>query len=162
MAAPKKKTTRAKRSLSVNGGNPDMGELLELLGFNLALVNAMFIRDVNAACSGLGISAKQFAILSMIANNYGISQVDIATALMTDRATMMAIVDRLESRNLISRERSKIDRRRQHLILNPRGSDVLNQARRAIKRSEQRLLRRLTPKDVGRLLTLLQQLRQPA
>jgi|SRR5690606_11722278 len=157
-----KKAARTKRELSINGEKPDMGELLELLGFNLAMVNAIFIRDVNHACSELGISAKQFAILSMIANNYGISQVDIAAALMTDRATMMAIVDRIESRKLISRERSKVDRRRQHLILTPHGNEVLNQARRAIKQSERRLLKGLAPRDVNRLLALLNQLRAGA
>ncbi|MFO7306142.1 MAG: MarR family transcriptional regulator [Gammaproteobacteria bacterium] len=162
MAAPKKKSNKAKKTQSASSNHSDMGELLELVGFNLALANALFVRDVNAACSKLGISAKQFAILSMIANNYGISQVDIAAALMTDRATMMAIVDRLESRKLISRERSKIDRRRQHLILTPRGTDVLTQARRAVKQCEQRLLRRLPPKDTNRLLLLLKQLREPA
>lgn len=158
----KKKTTKAKFAFSINGGAPDMSELHDLLGFNLALASAIFIRDVNAACGELGISAKQFSILSMIANNYGISQVDIAAALMTDRATMMAIVDRLEARKLISRERSKIDRRRQHLILTARGVEVLTEARRAIKQSEQRLLRGLAPKDVTRLRSLLQQLREPA
>lgn len=144
-------TTSAKRILRIHDGEPDMGELRELLGFNLALASAIFVRDVNAACGEFGISAKQYAVLSMIANNYGISQVDIAAVLMTDRATMMAIVDRLEARKLITRERSMIDRRRQHLILTPRGTEVLERARRAIRQSEQRLLRRLSPKDARRL-----------
>lgn len=154
-------TTSAKRILRIHDGEPDMGELRELLGFNLALASAIFVRDVNAACGEFGISAKQYAVLSMIANNYGISQVDIAAVLMTDRATMMAIVDRLEARKLITRERSMIDRRRQHLILTPRGTEVLERARRAIRQSEQRLLRRLSPKDARRLRELLRRLREP-
>jgi DNA-binding MarR family transcriptional regulator len=139
---------------------PDMGELSELVGFNLAMANAIFMRGINAACSDLGVSAKQFAILSIIANNYGISQVDIAAALLTDRATMMAIVDRLEARGLISRERSKIDRRRQHLILTSHGTDVLTQARRAFKHSEQRWLRDLPVKDQAHLIATLKRLRE--
>lgn len=160
--ANKKRPVKAKRASKRNGIDPNMGELLELLGFNLALTHAMFIRDANAACGDLGLSAKQYTVLSIIADNHGISQVDIANALMTDRATMMAIVDRLEFRGLISRERSKIDRRRQHLILTPKGGDALGRARRAIRRSEQQLMGELAPRDVTRLLSLLKQLRGAA
>lgn len=150
------------RALSVTDSAPEMGELRDLLGFNLAMANAIFMRGINSASTELGISAKQFTILSIIADNYGISQVDIATALLTDRATMMAIVDRLEARSLISRERSKIDRRRQHLILTARGTEVLAQARRAFKQSEQRLLRDLPAKDLNHLLSTLQRLCESA
>src|SRR5690606_9908580 len=142
-----------------DGVGPNMGELLELLGFNLALVNAMFIRDANAACSEVSISAKQFTVLSLIANNHGIAQVDIANALMTDRATMMAIVDRLEARGLITRERSLVDRRRQHLILTAKGMEALAHARRAVKRSEQKLTRNLSPEEIVQLISVLTRLR---
>jgi DNA-binding MarR family transcriptional regulator len=136
----------------------EQGELRDLLSFNLAMANAVLIREVHAACQGFGISAKQFAVLSLIADNVGVSQVDIAAVLMTDRATMMAIVDRLAARKYVAREPSNIDRRRQHLILTPRGVEALKQARRAIKQCERRVLKLLKPAEVNRALAVLKQL----
>jgi DNA-binding MarR family transcriptional regulator len=45
---------------------------------------------------------------------------------------MMAIIDRLEARDLVVRRRSKTDRRRQDLHLTPTGTKVLAEARKAV------------------------------
>ena len=89
-----------------------LGALPSLLGFHLRFANMAMYRDYASAMESLDLTQKQHAVLLIIKANHGVSQVDIAAALGTDRATMMAIVDRLEARDLVERQRSKGDRRR--------------------------------------------------
>ncbi len=63
--------------------------------------------------------------MELIAANPGTSQVDLAHTLGTDRATMMALVNRLAARDLIERRPFLADRRRQELHLTKPGRAVL-------------------------------------
>src|ERR1700679_3975538 len=91
----------------------DMDGLPELLGFHLRLAQVVIYRDFIASLTQLDLTQKQCATLQLIGANPGVSQVDLAATLGTDRATMMAMVDRLENRQFLRRERSSADRRRQ-------------------------------------------------
>ena len=112
--------------------------LTRLLGFHLRMANLAMYRDFTAAIGDLDLTQKQAAILSLIGANPGIAQVAIAARLGADRATIMAMVDRLDARGLLKRERSKEDRRRQDLFLTPLGKTTLNDAQARIAAHEAR------------------------
>ena len=76
----------------------------------------------------LGLTQKQCAVLELIAANPQVSQIDMAAALGMDRATMMALVDRLDDRGLVLRTASARDRRRQELSLTGGGKALLREA----------------------------------
>ena len=133
------------------------GRLDGLLGFHLRMASAAMARDFAAAMVGLGLTQKQCAVLELIDANPRVSQIDMAAALGMDRATMMALVDRLEDRGLITRRPSARDRRRQELSLTPGGRDLLRDARDRIAVHERTFADRLGAAKVERLIGLLRE-----
>lgn len=129
-----------------------------LLGFNLRMVYITVSRHFSAAMSRFDLTQKQTGVLWLIGSNGGISQIALARELRMDRASMMAIVDRLEARQLITRQRSKRDGRRQELHLTTKGERLLAQAKAAIAEHESWMTERFTPDELETLLNSLRRL----
>lgn len=139
----------------------DPGRLWGLLGFHLRLAHVTMQRGFAEALAGLDLTQKQCATLELIAVNPGVSQVDIASRLRNDRATMMALIDRLEERGLVARRRSEADRRRQELTLTPDGEALLARAMQAVEAHERLFTSRFTAAELQTLFELLGRVRQP-
>jgi DNA-binding MarR family transcriptional regulator len=77
-----------------------------------------------------------------------------------DRATMMALVDRLEARDLLVRKVSLTDRRRQDLHLTEIGVALLEQARVAILEQEARVLAEWSSDEVKAAIAMLRRLQK--
>jgi MarR family transcriptional regulator, organic hydroperoxide resistance regulator len=138
----------------------DPGRLWGLLGFHLRLAQVTMQRGFTEALAGLDLTQKQCATLELIAANPGVSQVDIASRLRNDRATMMALIDRLEERGLVARRRSAADRRRQELTLTADGEALLGQAMQAVEAHERRFTARFSAAELETLVELLGRVRQ--
>lgn len=134
--------------------------LPDLLGFHLRLAHVAMYRDFTTALSELDLTQKQCATLQLIAANPGVSQVDLAATLGTDRATMMATVDRLEQRGCLLRTRSVSDRRRQELNLTPEGQAILVRAMHAIAAHERHFTSRFTAPELKALVNALGRIHQ--
>ena len=134
------------------------GGLDRILGFRLRMAHTAMYRDFSAALADLGLTQKQCATLWLIDANAGASQAALANTLSMDRATMMAIIDRLEEGGLVVRKRSLADRRRQELYLTPAGQKALSKAKTAIAKHERRFTTRLTPQELDVLLSALSKL----
>ncbi|UJW77409.1 MarR family winged helix-turn-helix transcriptional regulator [Rhizobium sp. SL42] len=124
------------------------GRLDDILGFHLRMANVAIYQDYSAAMCDIGLTQKQFAVLELIAANPRVSQIDIANQLSMDRATMMALVNRLEARKLIERKPSAVDRRRQELLMTADGLALIAQARTIQEQHEQRFTSRFTPEEL--------------
>jgi DNA-binding MarR family transcriptional regulator len=133
-------------------------ELDGLLGYRLRRAQGAMHRDFMAAVASLDLTQKQAATLWLINGNPGVAQVAVAAALGMDRATMMAIIDRLEERRLVIRQRSSTDRRRQELYLTPAGQNALRKAKARIAKHEERFKALFTAAELESLLTALQRL----
>lgn len=133
-------------------------ELDGLLGYRLRRAQGAMHRDFMAAVASLDLTQKQAATLWLINSNPGVAQVAVAAALGMDRATTMAIVDRLEERRLVIRQRSSTDRRRQELYLTPAGQSALRKAKARIARHEKRFKALFSAAELESLLTALQRL----
>jgi len=133
----------------------DFGGLEDHLGFLLRMAYVVASRHFARAMDRLDLTQKQTGVLWLISANGGASQTAIANELGMDRASMMAIVDRLEERELVTRERSQHDGRRQALYLTPKGRRLLSQARDALMRHETWLATPFTPEELAALKALL-------
>jgi DNA-binding MarR family transcriptional regulator len=129
---------------AAKGESLAIGRLKGLLGFHLRLASSAIYQDFMAVTSDLALTPKQFSVLELIAANPGSSQIDIAGRLGMDRATMMALTNRLEARTLIFRTQSTTDRRRQELNLTAEGAAMLEQAYQLIIKHEQGFLSRFS------------------
>jgi DNA-binding MarR family transcriptional regulator len=124
------------------------GRLDDILGFHLRMANVAIYQDYSAAMCDIGLTQKQFAVLELIAANPRVSQIDIANHLSMDRATMMALVNRLEARKLIERKPSAVDRRRQELLMTADGQVLIRQARAIQEQHELRFTGRFSPEEL--------------
>ncbi|MGD2134289.1 MAG: MarR family transcriptional regulator, partial [Maricaulaceae bacterium] len=110
-------------------GELNLGGLESVLGFQLRRAHTVMQKDFIAALETLGLTQRQVATLWLIDANEPVSQSELAAALLMDRASMLAIIDKLDARGLIQRTRSEIDRRRLDLQLTERGEALLEKAR---------------------------------
>ena len=135
-------------------------ELDGLLGYRLRRAQGAMHRDFMAALADFNLTQKQAATLWLVSANAGVSQVSVAAALGMDRATMMALIDRLEDREFIIRKRSTVDRRRQELYLTPAGQSMLRKAKTRIAAHEERFKSMFKPAELAALLAALQKFQE--
>jgi DNA-binding MarR family transcriptional regulator len=130
-------------------------ELDSLLGYLLRRAQGAMHRDFLVAVSDFGLTQKQAAALWLIQANGGVSQVEVAAALGMDRATMMAVTDRLEDRGYVIRKRSSTDRRRQQLYLTSAGQTTLRKCKARIDEHEDKFRALFTSSELTALLEAL-------
>ncbi len=145
-------------ALDVPADIGDVAELDEIVGMHIALANAAAYRHFMESFSDLELTQKQVAILWLVETYPGIAQTDIAKILRMDRATLMAIVNRLETRKYLARGRSTADRRRQTLALCPDGEAMLGRAKIAIREHEDWLKGQFTEREQKTLIELLKRI----
>ncbi|WP_105215139.1 MarR family winged helix-turn-helix transcriptional regulator [Pseudoalteromonas sp. T1lg22] len=75
-----------------------------------------------------GLTGPQLLIMNEVAQTDGITASRIAQNVNLSPATVTNILDRLESRELVSRVRSQLDKRRVSLYLTEQGTALLNKA----------------------------------
>lgn len=139
------------------GPSLDMGCLTRVLGFHLRMANVAIFQDYQQTMAGLSLTPKQFTVLELVGCNPGVVQIDIAELLSMDKATTMALVDRLEARDLLERHPSRTDRRRKELFLTEEGKKVLQEARALIASHEKRFTSRFPEAE---LKSFVEQLRR--
>lgn len=151
--------------MAKNAAQPDpelddlsYGGLDQILGFRVRMAHIAMYRDFSNELSTLGLTQKQCATLWLVQANPGASQADLAAILSMDRATMMAIIDRLEEAEFVVRKRSVSDRRRQELYLTPGGQKAVTKTRAAIARHEERFTSKFTRAELDALLAALMKL----
>lgn len=82
-------------------------------------------RKVETTC---GLSSAQLWMLYEVSLSYGIKVSELASILSIHRSTSSNMLDKLEKRNLISRDRSKSDQRSVHIYITKQGKELLAQA----------------------------------
>jgi DNA-binding MarR family transcriptional regulator len=133
----------------------EWGGLKGLLGFQMRQAQAALSRDFSANLRHLDLTQRQFAALALVEANPNISQIAISNALEMDRATVMAIIRRLEVRGCIARRRAGDDRRRQQLTLTEGGETLMADARKAIAIHEAHFTARFSPEEIAQFKRLL-------
>lgn len=129
-----------------------------ILGFHIRLAHGAVYRHFTETFFHIDLTQKQVSILWLVDENPGIAQADLGRLLQIDRATMMAIINRLQARGYLVRDRSKVDGRRQTITLTRAGHDALAGARQAILEHEDWLKSRFTPAEVDNLIELLRRI----
>ncbi len=154
-------TRRERKSVPPsNHDNLHHNRLDEMVGYQIRMAYVAVRRHFEAAMDRLDLTQKQTGVLWLIDANGGVSQIALANELGMDRASMMAIVDRLEDRGLIVRKRSAEDGRRQELYVTAKGRKVLSQAKAALHDHEKWIANRFSARDLHALTNALKRLSQ--
>ncbi|MBO9697504.1 MAG: MarR family transcriptional regulator [Sphingopyxis sp.] len=141
-------------------GDEDIGEIRNIVGFHIRLAHGAVYRHFTETFAHVDLTQKQVSVLWLIDDHPGIAQTDLAQRMRMDRATTMAIVNRLQARSYLVRGKSPDDGRKQTLNLTDAGRGALKQAKAAILDHENWLKSRFTDKEVGKLIEMLSRIHE--
>jgi DNA-binding MarR family transcriptional regulator len=108
------------------------------------------------ALAPFGVDPRELGILLVIAGHEPGSQQQAAQRLGIDRTSMVARLDDLEAKGLVTRHPHVDDRRRNVVELTDAGRDTVRLATAASERAEAELLAALSPREAERLRRALQ------
>lgn len=141
--------TDDKRSVS------ELGGLEEIVGLHIRLAHGAVYRHFAETFVDLELTQKQVSALWLVNAFPGISQIELGGRLRMDRATTMTIVNRLQGRGFVRRERSTSDARKQALYLTVEGAAALAEAKRCIAEHEAWLKARFSADEIEKLVEML-------
>ena len=132
--------------------------LPRLLGFNVRRAHQYVWRQYATVIGEKDIRPGLFSMLVLVGANPGIAQIDLGTHLGFDKASVVALLDRLEKVGLLERLRCTRDRRRHGVYLTTRGGEALDSLVAAVRTLERRMASRFTRAEFDLLLSFLRRL----
>lgn len=134
--------------------------LMERLPFLLKRASALMEHATERELTRLSVSGREVAVLTLVDAEGPASQQRLARRLGVDRTTMVALIDALEEKGLVSRRRDPSDRRAHIVEATSAGHETLQGALKAVKRAERQVLAALTATESAALKQALQRVAQ--
>lgn len=133
----------------------ELGALPNLVGYHLRMAQVAVFKDFDRELAGSDITPAIFGVLEILRHNDGLTQTRLATSIGLDRSSLVPLLDKLQKRNLVTREASLNDRRKNHLFLTPEGRALLAESEHRVQLHEQRILASLSKTEIKQLIKLL-------
>jgi DNA-binding MarR family transcriptional regulator len=105
----------------------DLGWLGGTVGFHLRTAQEAAFHAFAKRAGESGARPWQFAILSLIDANPGLTQAALARALRRDTSSLTPVLDELSNRGLVTRERVAHNRRSYALNISPEGKKAMRE-----------------------------------
>lgn len=133
-----------------------LGILADVLGYHVAQAAVttvgMFERHVGGR---FNLRKVEFSILMLLMANGPLSPKRLGQVLALSAPNLTLLLDRLQQRDLLRRERNQADRRSHNIVLTPTGLALSQEAAAAAGPMERELDDRLSPAERAMLLELL-------
>ena len=94
-----------------------------------------------------GVTSQQYTTLHALGAFASLEQYELCEVVSLDRSTMATLLVRLEEKGLVRRSPSKLDKRRRHVMLTPRGRRLLDAMAPVLAEVQERILAPLPPAD---------------
>jgi DNA-binding MarR family transcriptional regulator len=137
-----------------------LGPLETLLGYQLRRAQLVTFQGFAEAMAGFGLSPGQLGVLFLVEANPGLNQTALGRALGIERSSVVAVLDRLEKRDLL--ERTKPDRRSHALYLTEAGRRLLVELRPVLEAHEREIASALSVEERALLMSLLRRIGRDA
>ena len=156
----------ARVPLNAEAEEPDLrhvplsfGPLSGIVGFHIARA-AVTTYDAFERFIGKPFDLKkvEFSLLMLVLTNGAIPPKRLARALAVTSPNLTLLLDRLQDRGLIKRERNPADGRSQHVLLTDKGHKLARDAAAASEPMERELLGNLSRAEHAMLIELLDKL----
>lgn len=134
--------------------------LMERLSFLLKRTSALLEVTIEQELARFGVTGREFAVLTLIEEEGPASQQRLAGRIGVDRTTMVALIDALEEKRLVTRRRDPSNRRAYVLEVTAAGRKALRDALKAVESAEQEWLSPLSVAESATLTRALQRLVQ--
>lgn len=123
----------------------------DFLGYLLKHAHLRFSALTDAALGPFGIDSKDLGALRVLATGEPRSQLQVAQILGVDRTTMVALLDALERKGLVTRQPDPGDRRRNVVELTEQGRRTYAESRAVYRETEDAFLAVLDESGVAQL-----------
>jgi DNA-binding MarR family transcriptional regulator len=133
-------------------------ELSASAGFLLARLGIGYKARVIERGEEAGFELYDYGVLALLAEGVRETQSTIAQALDVDPSRMVALLDSLEQRGLIERQRDPLDRRRHVVSITPAGKRELTRVRGVVKKLEDEFFAPLDEAKRAQLFAILAEL----
>lgn len=130
--------------------------MLGFVGYNARRTFAAIEPHFKKRMAKYSLRPAEFAILTVLKANADISHRRVADAINVSPPNLAPLLDRLETRGLIVRQRSAQDKRFQTLSLTPTGLQLCSKAEKTVIALELEATKMLTDTERKQLLGLLQ------
>ncbi|MEJ2804396.1 MarR family winged helix-turn-helix transcriptional regulator [Comamonas sp. BIGb0124] len=135
----------------------DESRLQHVLGYLLAIADVpsrkTFFKYIGKP---LSLRPVEFSMLTLIAGNTDVTQKQLSQALAIPAPNVTIMLDRLEQREILVRERSETDRRSQYIRLTPAGRTLADKAHAiSLRMEEDSILKHLSTGERTMLRELL-------
>lgn len=114
------------------------------IGYQIRMADRILSRDF---VNDVGLTQVQYSVYSLVATNENLSQVEVGESLDMDRASTMAVVDKLEAAGLIERTVSVVDKRMHALRLTEAGRKGFPAINRKVIEHENRFQHKLSASE---------------
>ena len=130
--------------------------LLSLVGYNCRRSYLTIMPLFEKRMSQFTLRAVDFSVLSLLNANPNITQKRVSQAINVSPPNLAILLDRLEARALLLRQRNPLDKRSQTLILTAEGARMCAEAEKTASELEVEATSMLSAKERQQLLRLLQ------
>ena len=136
----------------------NVGMLPNLLGYNVRRAHMALWRDFNRTVGSGVVRPGIFSLMVLMDENPGIAQIELATQLAIDKATVVGLIRRLLREGWVESRPSPVDRRRQELFLTPAGRHELSSLRRVMLEHEARFTNLFTRQELTQFFDFLRRI----
>lgn len=148
------------------GGVPAQAELAlssmhQLIGYHCRRAFLKVEPFTDARMTEFDLRPADFAVLSLLAANPGISQKQVAEGIGVAPPNLAPVLERLEARQLLTRQRSMQDGRVQTFLLTDKGLELCGRAEHAAQQIEDEAASTLSLDERKQLVQLLCKLYSP-
>lgn len=129
--------------------------LTDLIGYRLKRAYMQIHPVTQRIMAEDDLRVVSFSCLSIITDNPGIVQSELADALQMERSNLVVVIDELEQRGLIGRKKVPTDRRRYALTTTLRGRQLRDRVGSKVRKAEDEIFGRLNTEERAFLLSVL-------
>ncbi|GAA5126327.1 MarR family winged helix-turn-helix transcriptional regulator [Haloechinothrix salitolerans] len=139
--------------MAANGGIADD------VGFLLSRASGVVARSVNKALAPLGLRVRSYSVLLFACEwTPGITQRQLASVMGLDPSQIVALVDDLEQRDLVTRMPDPADRRNKLITATDEGYQLRDEALRRVEDAHASHFEHLSPAQLDDLRRMLHQI----
>lgn len=132
--------------------------LLSLVGYNCRRAYLDIMPLFAERMAQYDLRTVDFSVLSLLNANPNITQKRLAQAINVSPPNLAILLDRLEQRGLLVRQRNPLDKRSQTLVLRPEGARLCARAEKTASELELEATAALSAAEREQLLALLQKI----
>jgi DNA-binding MarR family transcriptional regulator len=136
----------------------DQSVLLSLVGYNCRRAYITIMPLFEKRMAKFELRPVDFTVLSLLKANPNINQKRLSKAINVSPPNLATLLDRLEQRDLVMRQRNPQDRRSQTLVLTAAGMRMCVKAEKTAAELEEKATEALNDAERAQLIRLLQKI----